>query len=72
MHDLRDIDVYVGKDELRAARVRSMMKDWRSAMRRGDYEEADDIARDISRAADRLGPHDVHIIRQPEHRNPRS
>ena len=73
---LNDIDFYATTDAYQVSHVKSLMRDWRAAVRRaqdtGDWQEADDIARELSRAADRMGKPDVRVIRHSNHKNPRS
>jgi hypothetical protein len=76
MDALRDLDYYDGGAH-RAGRVRDMMREWKDAVRRaedtGDWEQADDLARELTRAANGLGSHGPRVLRNSSSRtNPRS
>ena len=78
LNAINDIEVHSGPNPREVSRVKSMMRDWRAAMRNaqdtGDWQDADDIAQELSRAADRLGSPspDVRVIHRQDHRYPRS
>ena len=76
MDALRDLDYYDGGAH-RAGRVRDMMREWKDAVRgaedTGDWEQADDLARELTRAANGLGSHGPRVLRNSSSRtNPRS
>ena len=76
MGALRDLD-YDDGGAHRAARVRDLMREWREAVRSaedtGDWEQADDLARELTRAANGLSSHGPRVLGRSSSRpNPRS
>jgi hypothetical protein len=55
MSALHDIDIRVATPPASDVnRVQRLKREWRAAIKRGDWQEADDLARQLSRLADRL------------------